>query len=175
MREEIKAKLPPCLDTQTKLSMSHFTIGKEPVWLKKDSELYQSTFHNDYPPKCQPRVGLIKKPPIASIFQKDTNTGFEQCSVSHDQFVKKDVQKNAACKSLNKTNFKMDKDKRIETFRTTQAASYNFQNASPRIKCLDPMKSHIPDGMMRLFLFFHNFFQQFNYAIQYNCNYENLN
>ena len=150
MMEEIKAKLPPRLDTQTKLSMSHFTIGKEPMWLKDVAEMYRTTFQSHYPPKCLAKVGVIKQPPTANIFQKDHDAGFEQCSVSHDQFVKKMVEKSAACKSLNKTNFKMDKDKRIETFRTTQEASYSFQNASPRTTCSNPTKSHIPDGRNKI-------------------------
>ena len=138
-----------------KLAMSNFTIGKEPVWLHEHA-LYHTTCQTDYPPKqcLSERVGLSKKPPVANIFHKDTrdrgSRGDQSCSVSHEQFIKKLVVKNEPCKSLNKTNFKMDKDKRIETFRTTQAASYSFQLASPRKKCTNPMESHIPDGTMRL-------------------------
>ncbi|XP_066931410.1 uncharacterized protein [Clytia hemisphaerica] len=143
----VKTKLPPVLDTHTFLKKSHFKIGKEPAWLHSD-ESYQSTCKNDYPPKHKEKTGLAKKPPAATIFQKDIDCTFEECSVSHEQFIKKDVARSKACKSLNKTNFKMDKDRRIETFQTTQAASYKPTKIVGR-KLQSPgeaMKSRIPDG-----------------------------
>jgi len=149
MGVETIAKIPPIKTGLDFLSSSHFKIGKEPKWLESD-EAYQSTFKNDYPPKDVSKCGLSNIPPPAHIMHKDDRTN-DNCSVTREQFVQKyQKEKSKACSSLTRTNFKMDKDERIETFKTTHDIYYsgitNSNITSTRKNFSQRMASHIPQG-----------------------------
>ena len=132
------------------LAASHFHIGKEPKWLSKQDPLaYKSTFQKDYPSRNIGKTGLSKIPPPAVMMHKDDQTRV-QCSVTREQFIPKILaDRDYSRNSLTKTNFKMDRDDRIETFRTTQDfyySAYPLEDSHAATNPIEPMKSHIPQG-----------------------------
>ena len=150
---EPKTKIPAVKTGTDFLASSHFRIGKEPQWLSHaDSLAYKSTFQKDYPPKETERTCLANIPPPAFIMHKDVGKIRGKCSITREEFVPAPYRdKSCLGKSLTKTNFKMDRDDRIDTFTTTHAHYYRTvpQNTNTPNKSElpdHPMKSHIPQG-----------------------------
>jgi len=153
MALETPTKIPAIKTGNDFLASSHFQIGKEPQWLSHADQLaYKSTFQKDYTPRKGDRVGLANIPPPAFIMHKDVEKIRGKCSITREEFVPAPSrEKTCPVKSLTKTNFKMDRDDRIDTFSTTHAHYYRTLpqevvsvNSSKISE--HPMKSHIPQG-----------------------------
>ena len=148
---ETKTKILPVKTGIDFLAASHFQIGKEPQWLSRvDPLAYKSTFQEDYPPRKSERIGLANIPPPAFIMHKDDKIRVK-CSITREQFIPApSCDETYSGKSLTKTNFKMDRDDRIDTFLTTHDYYYrpiskNLQSKQLKLPW-QPMKSHIPQG-----------------------------
>lgn len=135
------------------LARSHFKIGHEPKWLASNNPgAFRSTFKNDYPPQdLRERESLTHLPP-AKIMHKDTRLGEYHTSVTRDHYGPKELIKTGYRNlpyALSTTNFKMDADKKIDSFKTTHCDHYyekslkDAKNSSARE---DWTKSHIPQG-----------------------------
>ena len=135
------------------LSKSHFKIGHEPQWLAdRNPAAFKSTFKNDYPPQPLGEREKTTQLPPAKIMHKDVKLGESHLSVTRDHYgphpLSKTGYKNMPY-ALRKTNFKMDADERINSFRTTQDDYYyekslkEAKNASTRT---DWTRSCIPQG-----------------------------
>jgi len=142
------AKIPALKTGTDFLSSSHFHIGNEPLWLvNQNPAAYRSTFKSDYLPRLRQKAGLVSIPPPADMMHKD-NRILDQCSVTRKEFIPKQIcDGNYSRNSLTKTNFKMDRDYRIETFQTTQEACYPAKLICRKTEISSkPMASHIPQG-----------------------------
>ena len=155
MALETIVKIPPRKTGLEFLASSHFQLGNEPKWLSKsDCLAYKSTFKHDYVPVNGNKSQLAKIPPPACIMHKDRSIR-EVCSVTRKQFIPKGLnERTQACNALTKTNFKMDKDDRIETFETIHNIYYRKpdsaqQNAFKK-NFSHKMESHIPQGLLFL-------------------------
>lgn len=140
-------KIPPIKTGIEFLASSHFHIGNENRWFsKKDPLAYKSTFKNDYTTQNIRKHGPVRIPPPSEIMHKD-NRMLDQCSVTRQQFVPKVVQDDNYFKnSLTKTNFKMDRDDRIEAFETTHGVYYTAKTLAKKDELSNLMESHICHG-----------------------------
>ena len=151
---EVLPKIPAVKTGATFLASSHFQIGGEPRWrskLPKDS--YLTTCKKDYPPKITERVGLAQLPPPAKIFRKDHRIN-DQCSHTRREFVPKEMCRQTFSGkpyASSETSFKMDRDLRMDTFRTTNSSYYvpmpledNKSKVAAYAK--EWKTSHIPQG-----------------------------
>ena len=158
MALETIVKIPPLKTGLEFLASSHFQIGNEPKWLSKsDCLAYTSTFKHDYVPVNGKKSQLAKIPPPAGIMHKDGSIR-EVCSVARKQFVPKGLNERIqACNALTKTNFKMDKDDRIETFETIHDIYYKKPDSAQqnvvKKNFSHKMESHIPQGLLFLCFF----------------------
>lgn len=153
MNLEALKRIPAVKTGNNFLASSHFQIGKEPQWLSHvDPLAYKSTFQKDYPPRKAERTGLANIPSPAFIMHKDVEKIRGKCSMTREEFVPAPSRdKPCSGKSLTKTNFKMDRDDRIDTFSTTHAHYYRTlpqEAVRPNSSKVPdhPMKSHIPQG-----------------------------
>lgn len=158
MALETIVKIPPLKTGLEFLASSHFQIGNEPKWLSKSDGLaYTSTFKHDYVPFNCKKSQLAKIPPPACIMHKDDSIR-GVCSVTRKQFVPKGLnERTQACNALTKTNFKLDKDDRIETFETIHNIYYkkpdSVQQNAFKKNFSQKMESHVPQGLLFICFF----------------------
>lgn len=149
----VRTKLPPLKTGIEFLAASHFVIGKEPELLANGANAYRSTVKCDYPQQHVERVGLCKLPPPAQIFSGDSKH-VDSCSVTRGEFVPLPYARTnyaGSAYAKTETNFKPDRDLRIETFRTTNAdvhVPFPNQTSADRstFDALEWKRSHIPQG-----------------------------
>ena len=140
------------------LASSHFKIGLEPKWLAHEDPLaYRSTFKKDYPPQPLTCTVISQLPPPAEIMHNDPRIADHHCSVTRNHFEPKSFSKQGygnITYSLTKTNFKMDADKKIKSFRTTHDDYFSpksLREAKNSPATCDWLTSNIPQGKYKTF------------------------
>ena len=137
------------------LSTSHFKLGHEPQWLaSRNPAAFRSTFKNDYPPQAfgeREKTALL---PPAEIMHRDARIGGNHLSMTRDHFVPHPLHTTGYQNmpyALSKTNFKMDSDKKVKSFRTTHDVHYyekSLKEARNAPLRTDWTRSCIPQGIM---------------------------
>ena len=136
------------------LSNSHFKIGHEPKWLaSRNAAAYKSTFKADYPPQPLHEKEKTKQLPPAEIMHSDPRVRDHHLSVTRDHYGPKQLSKTSYQNmpyALSTTNFKMDADEKIKSFKTTHDDYYyekSLKDARNVSSIKDWTKSHIPQGI----------------------------
>lgn len=136
------------------LANSHFKIGHEPQWLaNRNPGAFKSTFKDDYTPQDIGEREKTTQLPPAKIMHKDARIGEHHLSVTRDHYGPKELSKTSYQNmpyALSTTNFKMDADEKINSFRTTHGDYYyekSLQDAKNSSTRKDWTKSHIPQGI----------------------------
>ncbi|XP_070542152.1 stabilizer of axonemal microtubules 5-like [Ptychodera flava] len=139
-------QIPAPLTGNEFLASSHFKIGHDRRLAK--SARRRSTFKKDYlpPPINAGRPPASEPPAPADVMHKDQFKTMDDVSETHTSFQDKGYGKVPMCNSLTTTNYKMDADKRIDSFRTTHSLYFTRKPMSKAKQKDSPMKSYIPDG-----------------------------
>ena len=144
---ELPNKISPVKTGIDFLVSSHFQIGNDRN-KSHDPFSYKSTFQIDYPLQKVEKLQFSSIPPPASIMHGDARF-LEHCSINKEYFNPVALpEKTFSKNSLTKTNFKMDRDSRIDSFQTTNNLYHYPMYVDMKSKNLkqDPMKSYIPQG-----------------------------
>ncbi|XP_077989425.1 stabilizer of axonemal microtubules 5-like [Glandiceps talaboti] len=138
--------IPASLTGSDFLASSHFKIGHDRRLAK--SARRRSIFKKDYlaPPLDAGRPDASEPPAPAEVMHRDQFKTMDDVSETHISFHDKGYGRVPMCNSLTTTNFKMDADKRIDSFRTTQSLYYARKPISKVQPKDSPMKSYIPNG-----------------------------
>lgn len=154
MQSETANKIPEPKHGTDFLASSHFKIGHEPSWLiEQDLKAYRSTFKNDYPPQPLGKKDKTVLLPPADIMHIDKRMADQYISVTKDQFGPKQINRAGHGKlphSSRATNFKMDADEKLKSFKTTHNEYFyekTLQDAKEGYLGRDWSKSYIPQGM----------------------------
>ena len=146
------------------LSASHFVLGHEPQWLaNRNPTAFKSTFKHDYPPQALGEREKTTHLPPAKIMHRDERIGNDHLSVTKEHYGMQPISRTGYQDlpyALSKTNFKMDADKKIKSFRTTQNDHYykkSLEEAQNVPLRTDWTKSCIPQGIMKLENFLNDF------------------
>lgn len=132
------------------LASSHFKISQDPYVTQPS---LKSVFKVDYPPwdiHSKPPGAIPPKP--AEIFQKDDRYFNIKASETRKEYEYRFLEKPAIISDADKlrgTNFKMDRDKRFNSFQTTHNAEFPPKEMSQYTSAVptnDKMKSYIPQG-----------------------------
>ncbi len=153
MSAETLNKIPPPKHGTEFLASTHFKIGHEPQWsVNQDPAAYRSTFKKDYPPQPIEKREKTKLLPPADIMHRDEKIGDDHYSVTRQHYGLKPLSKTGYGNlpySLTATNFKMDADEKIKSFRTTHNEYFYEKSAKDlqdKSSMKDWTKSHIPQG-----------------------------
>ena len=130
------------------LTGSHFKLGPEPRDIKP---AMQTTFNRDYPGWETQFTPSAKPPKPADVLGADLQYFNNKLSETRMQFNPHKHEPHAAVDTnkLRATNFKMDRDDRIESFNTTHNQDYiphgsaGVKRGAPKY---DNRKSYIPQG-----------------------------
>ena len=157
---EVEKKIPPQKVGTEFLASSHFSIGQEQRWLPNhDPMVYQSTFKKDYPPLPLQKRERVPSPTATGIMHKDTRYT-DQVSITRSHFIEKPIPNEKLPDPsyvLRKTNFKMDSDKKLDSFQTTHKEYFPVQpldaaKSFPPNGKTEWMKSHIPQGWLVIYM-----------------------
>ncbi|XP_038072133.1 testis-expressed protein 45-like [Patiria miniata] len=137
--------IPAQLKGKDFLSSSHFRIGNDRRLSR--SALRRSTFTKDYiAHEHYGRVAASDPPAPADVMHRDPHQGSQNTTESNLAFTGRSIPKVQMCLKLNKTNFKMDTDERVDVFHTTHASHYNPKPLSKSFPFDNAMKSYVPQG-----------------------------
>ena len=138
-------RIPLQLQGKEFLSSSHFRIGNDRRLAR--SALKRSTFTKDYVVHNHYGREAASDPPApAEVMHRDPNQAGQNATESNVCFTGTTLPKVSMCLKLNKTNFKMDSDDRVDTFRTTHASHYYPKPLSRSFPLDNAMKSCVPQG-----------------------------
>ncbi|XP_022100861.1 uncharacterized protein LOC110984724 [Acanthaster planci] len=137
--------IPAQLKGKDFLAASHFRIGNDKRLSR--SALRRSTFTKDYVAhEHYGREAASDPPPPADVMHRDPYEGSQTTTESNAAFTGRTLPKVPMCLKLNKTNFKMDSDNRVDSFHTTHASHYYPKPLSMSFPLDNAMKSYVPQG-----------------------------
>ncbi len=145
-----KSNLEPSKVSTNFLAASHFTISQDDSVTKGS---LKSIFKKDYVPwDINAKPDAAKPPKPANVLQTDDRYFNEKSSETRQQYEPHEITKPEMRNITNKlgaTNFKMDADRRLNTFQTTHNSDYqpkqssSYERGAPK---QDPLQSFIPQG-----------------------------
>ncbi|XP_033107008.1 uncharacterized protein LOC117108925 isoform X2 [Anneissia japonica] len=139
------AQIPPTLDGQAFLAASHFKIGYDRRLSRSATK--RSTFSKDYSFHSHYGRSPAAVPPVpAEVMHRAEEVGISDVTETLHSFGSKPYSKLPPCASLTKTNFKMNADKSIDSFKTTHSKMYPPKPLSQSLPMSFPMKSYVPQG-----------------------------
>ncbi|XP_071794425.1 stabilizer of axonemal microtubules 5-like [Asterias amurensis] len=138
-------RIPVQLQGKDFLCSSTFRIGNDRRLSR--SALKRSTFTKDYVVHDHYGRAAASDPPApAEVMHRDPNQVSQNATESNVSFTGTTLPKVSMCLKLNKTNFKMDADDRVDSFHTTHASHYYPKPLSRSFPLDNAMKSYVPQG-----------------------------
>ncbi|PIK44175.1 hypothetical protein BSL78_18951 [Apostichopus japonicus] len=128
------------------LAASHFKVGYDKRMSKSATK--RSLFKKDFIAHANHDRTVAAKPPDpAEVMHSDLTFRPPDSTVTQQSYQGETPPKVAQCKALTKTNFKMDADKRIDSFHTSHSRDYEPPSfVSRSFPMSNPMKSFVPQG-----------------------------
>jgi hypothetical protein len=137
--------VPAQLTGKDFLASSHFRIANDRRLSR--SALRRSTFAKDYGAHDHyGRAPAADPPAPADVMHRDPKGGSQTSTESSTAFTGRILPRVAMCRKLNRTNFKMDADERVDSFHTTHSGHYGPKPLSKSLPVGDAMKSYVPQG-----------------------------
>ncbi|XP_071952850.1 stabilizer of axonemal microtubules 5-like [Antedon mediterranea] len=139
------SQIPPRLTGQAFLVASHFEIGYDRRLSKSATK--RSTFTKDYHLHGHYGRSPAAVPPApAEVMHRTKEAEISDVTETLHSFEPKKYSKLPPCATLSKTNFKMDADESIDSFKTTHSKMYPPKPFSRSLPMAFPMRSYVPQG-----------------------------
>ncbi|KAJ8029938.1 Testis-expressed protein 45 [Holothuria leucospilota] len=139
-------KIRPPLEGKEFLAASHFRVGYDRRMAKSATK--RSIFKKDFVPHViYDKSEAVKPPDPAQVMHSDLTFKPPDSTVTQDSYQGKVLPKVPQCTALTKTNFKMDSDKRVNSFYTSHSNDYSAPSfVSRSFPMANPMRSYVPQG-----------------------------